>query len=193
VEHGHDEHGHDAHAHESHGHGESGREAHGHGAFDPHVWLAPEPVRVIADNMLAALVEADPAGAEAYRAGHARLLEEIERTDREVRNILADVPRGAAFLVYHPAFAYFARAYGLREVAIQQAGKEPSPRRLAELTEMAREKGVEAIFVEPQFSTREASIIADRIGAEVVEADPLAADWPDNLKRLARAFRSAAK
>jgi len=201
--HGHedDDHGHaethakDARAHggKEHGHDAEHDHGHDHGAFDPHVWTAPGPVRTIALNTAQALAEADPDNAAAYRKGLDAFLAEIASTDEAVRKTLEGVPQGTAFMVFHPAFAYFARDYGLREVAIEQGGKEPGPRELARLTEEAREEGVKVIFVEPQFSRKAAETVARQVGARVEVIDPLAQDWSANLLRVAGAVAAAVR
>ena len=94
-------------------------------------------------------------------------------------------------MVFHPSWGYFAQAYGLRQVTIEIEGKEPKPAHLKELIEHAREDGIKFIFVQPQFSTRSAKAIAGEIGAQVVIADPMAEDWADNLRAVARKFESA--
>jgi hypothetical protein len=75
--------------------------------------------------------------------------------------------------------------------AIEFEGKEPSPRRLGAIVTQARAKGVKVIFVQPQMSRRTAETIAQAIGARVLVADPLAADWAANLRAVAAAFRAA--
>ena len=110
-----------------------------------------------------------------------------------MREALKDVPKGTSFMVFHPAFAYFARDYGLKEVAIEQSGKEPGPRELARLTDEAREEKVAVIFVEPQFSSRAAQTVARQVGARVETIDPLALDWSANLLRVARAFAASGR
>ena len=189
VEHDHEEdHGHAAKKpKDSHGHG------HAHEALDPHVWTAPSTVRVIAHNTAKALRDVDPGNAADYSAGLADFLAEIAATEASVRETLGGVPEGTTFMVFHPAFAYFAHEFDLREVAIEQSGKEPGPRELARLTKEAREEGVKVIFVEPQFSRKAAETVARQVGARVEVIDPLAEDWSVNLKRVADAVAQAVK
>ena len=89
-------------------------------------------------------------------------------------------------MVFHPSWGYFARAYGLRQIPIEIEGKEPKPKTLAKLMHEAEEEGVEALFVQPQFSQRSASIIAESIGARLVTADSLSPEWADNLLSVAK-------
>jgi zinc transport system substrate-binding protein len=89
------------------------------------------------------------------------------------------------FLVFHPAWGYFADAYGLEQIPIERAGKEPGPRRLTALIEQAKAAGTRAIFVQPEFDRRTAQQVARSIGGRVEVATPLAADYVANLKRFA--------
>ncbi|MDD4951259.1 MAG: zinc ABC transporter substrate-binding protein, partial [Desulfovibrionaceae bacterium] len=153
---------------------------------------SPPLARIMADNVLAALSEIDPENARTYAANHASLVRDIEALDRDIRAIFAGVdPAKRRFMVFHPAWGYFAEAYGLTQIPIQAEGKEPGPRTLARLISEAKNLGVRVIFVQPEFSERSAEVIARAIGGRVQAADPLAPDWLENLKQVAGAFRSA--
>lgn len=167
-----------------------GHAGHSHGHGDPHVWMSPALALAQAANMRDALSARDPDGAEAYTRNFERLALEIEGLDAELRGLLAP-HAGRPFYVYHPAFGYFADAYGLEQVAIEHNGAEPSPARLARLVGRAREEGVRAVFVQPAESTRSAALLADAVGGRVVVIDPMRADWPDNLREIARAVASS--
>lgn len=162
----------------------------GHGEGDPHVWLSPEAVRVAAGNIAQALVRVDPDGRAVYEANLAAFAGEIDALDAEIAAALAGLRR-RSLLVQHPAWGYFARRYGLEQMAIESGGKEPSPAALAALVDRARREGVRVIFVQPGFSDRAARVIAQEIGARVVAVDPLAYDWPASLRRAASEFREA--
>jgi zinc transport system substrate-binding protein len=161
---------------------------HDHGDGDPHVWVAPETVAVAAGNIAQALEAADPAGAPLYRANLHSFLEEIDRLDREIRAELAAAPV-RKFIVYHPGWGYFARQYGLEQIAIEAEGKEPGAAQMIELIDRARREGVRLVFIEGGFPRRSAQVIADAVDGQVVLADPQQKDWPDNLRRVAAAFR----
>ncbi len=169
-----------------HGHGHGN----GHGEGDPHVWVAPETVRVAARNIAQALAEADPAHASTYRANLQGFLAEIDRLDRDLRTLLSG--RGhRKFMVYHPSWGYFAREYGLEQIAIEAEGKEPSAARLIHLIDHARHDGVKILFVQGGFPRKSAQVIADEVGGRLVLADPLERDWTANLRRVAAALHEA--
>ncbi len=158
---------------------------HLHTGLDPHIWLAPPLVKIQAAAIRDALAAVDPAHAPAYAANHAAFAREIDALDRELKAMFRDVGQRNRLMVFHPAWGYFARAYGLEQIPIEREGKEPGARGLKRLVERARAQGVRAVFVQPQFSTREARLIAASIGARSVAIDPLAEDWAANLRRAA--------
>jgi len=162
----------------------------GHGEGDPHVWLSPDAVRVAAGNVARALERADPDGKAVYEANLAAFTAEIDALDAEIASKLGGLAH-RAFLVQHPAWGYFARRYGLEQMAIESGGKEPSPAALVRLVERARSEGVRVVFVQPGFSDRGARVVAREIGARVETLDPLAYDWPASLGRASAALQEA--
>ena len=94
-------------------------------------------------------------------------------------------------MVYHPAWGYLARTYGVEQVPVEVEGKEPKPEQLKTLIEESRKQGIRVIFVQPQFSTKSAEILAKAIGGEVVFADNLREDWEKNLRGQAEKFKQA--
>jgi zinc transport system substrate-binding protein len=165
---------------------------HDHGALDPHIWLDPALVKIQAANIRDGLSAVDPEGTDVYARNTAAFLQELDELDREIRDILAPIPADRrTFLVFHPSWGYFARAYGLTQAPIEVDGKEPSPRDMARIIAMGRETGARVVFVQPQFSQKSASVIAAQIDARVVRLDPLAEDWSANLLGAARAFAEA--
>ncbi len=166
------------------------RESDPAGAPDPHIWLSPALVKVQVEHILNALLAADPEGAREYRRNFERFGAQIDQLDSEIKGLLSNA-QGKTFLAFHPAWGYFAQAYGLEQMAIEIDGREPGPASLRRQIEIGRQLGVKWIFVQPQFSTKSARLVADAIGAEVVAADPLAPDWPQNLRRVAMNIKSA--
>ena len=70
------------------------------------------------------------------------------------------------FIIYHPALTYYARDYGLRQIAIEADGKEPSAKQLTQLIRQAREDGVRRIIYQSQFQASAVEVIARDIDAE---------------------------
>jgi len=174
------------HAHgREHEHGD-----HDDAEIDPHVWMSPVMAAQMAERIRDAFAAADPDHAEAYRRNTDRLLGDLRQLDDELREALAPV-RGRTLLVFHPAFGYFARQYGLVQEAVEVGGKSPGPRHIKQLIDLARARQVRVIFVQPQFSRQAAESIASQIGGAVVPVDPLAADYLRNMRRLAETVTEA--
>jgi len=157
---------------------------------DPHVWLSPELVKVQARNIYEALVQLDPAHRDAYEANLDSFVADIDALEADISRALEGVET-RKFMVFHPAWGYFARDFGLEQVPVEVGGQEPSAAELAELIAVAREEGIRVIFAQPEFSTRDAETIAGEIGGEVLLVSPLAPDWLDNLRRVSRTFAEA--
>jgi zinc transport system substrate-binding protein len=136
------------------------------------------------------LVRLDPGGRETYEDGYRSYTAELEALHRRIGAILAPL-KGEILFVYHPAFGYFADAYGLRQVAVETGGAEPSARQLARLIDSARSRGVRVLFVQPQFARTSAEAVAKAIGGAVVPIDALARDYVTNLQRIAGAVEEA--
>jgi ABC-type metal ion transport system, periplasmic component/surface adhesin len=165
-----------------------------HEEMDPHIWVAPSQVKLIATTIANAFAKADPANAKVYSANLASFLREIAGLDAELRSTFASIPAGKrGFLVFHPAWGYLARDYGLTQHSIEFEGKEPSPKRLGQLMSESKNKGYAVVFVQPQMSRRTAQSVANAIGARLVVVDPLAEDWAANLRAVAASFRGNLK
>ena len=163
---------------------------HDHGILDPHIWTSPPLVKMQATRIRDALIAADPAGRAIYTANYKAFAADIETLDAELHEIFQD-RHGMAFMVFHPAWGYFADAYDLEQIPIEIEGKSPKPAQLAELIKAAKAKNIRVIFVQPQFSDTAARTVARAIDGRVVAADPLAEDWIANLRLQAAAFREA--
>jgi zinc transport system substrate-binding protein len=169
-------------------------QTHDHEHEDPHVWVSPPRVREQADVIRDALIAADPPSEDYFRTNHARFVQKIDVLDREIRALFAGTDPGKRhFLAFHPAWGAFARTYGLTQMAVEKDGKPPGPRQVARIIKEAESLGIRVVFAQPEFSTRSAQVIARAIGGTVIPASPLAEDWAENLRRVARAFKEAMK
>lgn len=165
-------------------------EDHDEHGLDPHTWLSPVLAKRQARTIRDALIEADPGGRGVYEAGYQSLAAELDSLNEEIAAVLASY-RGQEIFVYHPAYGYFTDEYGLEQVAVETGGSEPSAQQLARLIERARQRQVRIIFVQPQFSRTGAGAVAEAIGGVVVPLDPLAEDYVENLREMARLIADA--
>ena len=159
---------------------------------DRHTWLGPEPAKIMAFHIRDALCVADGARAEVYRKNCDALVRDIEAAFDELRRELAPL-RGKTVFVYHPAFGYFLDEFGIIQEAVETGGKEPTPRVLGRLIEKVRAGKVRVIFVQAQFPAESAHTAAAAAGAELVNLDPLAADWLANIRTMGEALKRAAE
>ena len=160
---------------QAHGH------SHAHG-IDPHIWTSPRALQRMAANAYEAIHALWPDSVK-YTENHARLQEQLAALDaRTAGKIAASGVR--YFIIYHPALTYYARDYGLQQVAIEDDGKEPSARALARLIEQARRDSVRTIFYQSQFPASAVEVIARDIEAQSVAIDPLKEDVIANIDSL---------
>lgn len=157
---------------------------------DPHIWLSPALTSIQAQTIYDTLAQIDPDHQDTYAANLERFLTDIDTLDRSIRDTLAELPV-RKFMVFHPTWGYFARDYGLEMIPVEIGGQEPSAAEMAGLVDFARHENITVIFAQPELSTRAAETIASEIGGQVVLVNPLAADWADNLQRVADAFARA--
>jgi zinc transport system substrate-binding protein len=165
---------------------------------NPHVWLSPVNAIHQVDMIRDALMRTDPAGSDTYRANAARYIGELRALDKEIRSTVATFSQ-RKFIAFHAAWVYFARDYGLQEVAVVEStpGREPSPADIAGIIRTAKAIGAKAIFAEPQFSQKAAQVIAEESGAKVLLLNALGQPpsyryldlMQYNLAQMSRALR----
>ncbi|PVV11531.1 MAG: ABC transporter substrate-binding protein [gamma proteobacterium symbiont of Ctena orbiculata] len=157
---------------------------------DPHVWTSPPLVKHMAGKIRHKLIQLAPDHAANFTRNHDALLAELDALDAELNRLL-DPLVNRKFMVFHPAWGYFADHYRLIQVPIEHEGKSPGARTLAALIEQAKQEKIKVVFVQPQFDKRQARQVAQAIGGIVVPVDPLAADYADNLRRVGQQFSQA--
>jgi zinc transport system substrate-binding protein len=166
-----------------HAHGAACSASCGSQEGDPHVWLSARNTAVQVRTMAAALAAQLPHQAADIAARADTLLADLAALDTDLARLLAP-HAGQTVLVFHPAFGYFARDYGLVQKAVETGGLAPSPRHVAALLREAEEAGVGTIFIQPQASDDAARILARQAGLRVAVLDPLARDHLANLRRI---------
>lgn len=178
-----------AHEHEHDGEDHAHQHEHEEGEEhpDPHIWLSPTLVKAQARTVADALIDLDPAHQATYEANLSRLLADIDALHQDITKNLAPLTN-RKFLVFHPAWGYFARDYGLEMIPIEVGGQEPSAAELAAIIQKAKAEGITVVFAQPQMNPQSAQTIAKEIGGEVILIDPLAHDWLDNMRRVSDTF-----
>jgi zinc transport system substrate-binding protein len=162
-------------------------------ARDPHIWVNPINVKKIAKNIFKALSSVDVNNSSYYKKRLDLYLRELDSLDKEIKTILQNTPKETKFMVFHPAWGYFATRYNLVQLTIEVEGKKPKPRQLVSIIKEAKREKVKAIFTQPEFSDMVAKTMANALDIEVIKTSPLAKNWADNLKSLATSIAKGNK
>ncbi len=163
---------------------------HSHSGIDPHVWMSPGNMEIMAEKVFDELLKLFPQHKEFLERNYSALLLEIEETGQFASDQLSAY-KGETFLIFHPSLGYFADDYGLLQAAIENEGKEPSSAHMIKIIDMARSKGIKVIFVQQEFDRRNAEIIANEIEGQVIEFNPLSESWPDEIKNLSLSLKNS--
>ncbi len=156
--------------------------------MDPHTWVAPRNVAIMAQTIYENLVKISPENTNAYKQNLNAFLQEIQETDTQIKLLLKDTPSQTKFMVLHPSWGYFANAYDLEQLAIEVEGKSTQPKEIIKIIEEAKEEKVKVIFTQPEFSDKSARIIAKETNARVQKISPLNPKWSQNLINMAEAI-----
>lgn len=157
--------------------------SHTHAAADPHIWTSVKNAGIIAENMAAKLAETDPENAGYYQSNLEKFTLRLDSLD----NVLAgktDSLESKAFLIWHPSLSYFARDYGLEQIAVSSETKELSVASVARIIERAREKNVGILFYQKEFDSRQAETVAKSAGTAIVPINPGAYEWENELNHI---------
>lgn len=159
---------------------EEGHEHSASEAFDPHIWLAPTESKIIAANTLKALKAGFPQHTNVFDANYTRFIGRIDSVSAVINQKLAPL-KNRNILIFHPALAYYARQFNLKQVALELDGKEPSPRHLKEIVDFAHKEDIHIVFIQKEFDSSFATQLSHEIKGEVVVIDPLDYNWEKQL------------
>jgi len=169
-----------------------GGHAHEKGRKDPHTWMAPRLMRIQAHTACAALVEANPSDSSFYRHNLAVVDSTLDDLISFVEQRFANV-KYHTFFIYHPSLGYFANEFGLVQRAVELEGKAPGARQMAEILEPLTGDSVNTLFVDQQSTGTQVKAMMRSMGISVVEINPLADNYPGNLKRIADSIARSLK
>jgi len=158
------------------------------GIADPHTWMSTVNSVVIARNIYKSLVATDPKDSIYFKRNLDRLVEDIADVDKRVRSEIAEC-ESRSFLIYHPILTYFARDYKLRQIAMEEEGREPSASQLGEVIDKSKSERVRTFFVQKEFANKNADIVVRGVGARKEPIDPLGYDWCEEMVNIARKLR----
>ncbi len=160
--------------------------------WDPHTWLSPLLVKKQAETIYKAIVQLDPSGEPYYGANYSAFIKDLDLLHKKIKESLAPA-KGRTIFVFHPAFGYFADAYGLKQMAVETEGKAPKGKKLSMFIKKAKKSGVRVVFVQKQFDRSAARSIANAINGAVIPLNPLAMDYMKSLEEMANKVAEALK
>jgi zinc transport system substrate-binding protein len=149
---------------------------HHHHGVDPHIWSSLTEAKKICQISFDNLIELYPQYKNEFEVNFKVLSNEMDSLDSYIKEKLETL-EGKKFMIYHSALAYYARDYKLEQVSIETDGKEPTPMEIKNIIELALKENIKVIFVQKQFNTHSAEVLAKEINGRVVQVDPLGYDW----------------
>lgn len=159
-----------------------GEHGHAHNGVDPHIWVSPKALALMARTAYDRIHAIYP-DSTSYTVNYEQFAEHLADLDSEVSARLAKSP-SRSFMIFHPGLTYYARDYGLRQIALESDGKEPSVRQLAETVELARAENITKVLYQSEFPRSIVEVAAAEIGAEPVEIDILGYGIIDNILKI---------
>ncbi len=150
------------------------------GETDPHIWISLRNAAIQVNNICTGLIEVDPANKDYYIKNRDDYLQKLTALDGELNQTFA-AKASRIFVVYHPAWTYFARDYNLDQVPILENEKEPGPKYLSSVIDLARKNNITVVFVEPQYNPKSAEVIAREMKASVETLDPLGQNYLEDM------------
>lgn len=158
---------------------------------DPHIWSSPQNMSVMAQNIYNMLCTIDKQNSDKYRENYTKLQTRIRVVNDSVQTILDG--KTPTFMVFHPTLSYFARDYKLKQIPIEDHGKEPSALRMKDLIIEAKKEKVKMILVQQEFDERYAELIAQQVQAQILQINPLSFDWENETIRIAHILSNGAE
>ena len=155
---------------------------------DIHVWVTPTNIEKIGKTIYETLARYDVKNKEYYKKNYETFVKKAQETHLKINELLANTKDGTKFMVFHPAWGYFAKDYKLEQMAIEVEGKEPKPRELQEVLKKAKEINIKTILTQSEFSQQGAKIVAKELGINILGISPLNPNWSQNLINLASAI-----
>ena len=169
----HDDHGHDAKKEEHDDHDD--HEGHGHGEYDPHIWLDPINAKVILNEITEHLIENDSKNASTYKSNLAKALAEI---DKLIIDVITETNTDLSYVVFHDAYQYYENRFNVNILGAMTVNPDvmPGAEQIHEIHEVIEHDNVSCILSEPQFNPDIIKSIAKDTNVKTGVLDPLGAN-----------------
>lgn len=155
---------------------------------NPHIWLSPKRSITMVTEIAEEVSKIDEKNKDYYMANAESYIKELEQLDEYLSSYFSDLER-REFIVYHPAFDYFAEDYNLKVDIIEIEGKETTAKELAALIKNAKEAGIKNVFYQAEIADSQSATIAKELGGRAIQLDPLSPDYIENLKETAKLIK----
>ena len=152
---------------------------------DSHIWLSPKREIIMVNKIAEEMGKIDPDNKSTYEKNAADYVKQLESVDSDIKDALKDV-KNRKIVVYHPAFGYLANDYNLEMFALEDEGKEATASHLKEMIDLAKKDKIKAIFYQAEVDSSQSKAYAEEIGGKTIKLEPLAADYINNLKAMAK-------
>ncbi|MGM0445596.1 MAG: metal ABC transporter solute-binding protein, Zn/Mn family [Bacillota bacterium] len=152
---------------------------------DPHIWLSLKRVEYMVKIIRDELIELKPENKNKYVVNTKNYIEKIKKTEQEIKNILKN-KKDEHLLVYHPSFGYLADEFDLEMVSIEEEGKGATAKHLQDIIDFARENEITRIYHQAEIDSRQTESLAEEINAELIQLDPLAENYLENMLEMAK-------
>ncbi|NLP29589.1 MAG: zinc ABC transporter solute-binding protein [Clostridiales bacterium] len=156
----------------------------GSGERDPHIWLSPKRVKVMVEAIAEEMSKMDEENRDRYLSNAEKYLKELDDLNNKMSSILEDIDN-RKFIVYHPAFQYLADDYNLEMYALEDEGKETTPRHLENMIDFAKGEDIKVIFYQEEIDSHQSKAFAEEINGIAIQLSPLAADYIESMTRMA--------
>ncbi len=163
---------------------------HAHGGIDPHYWMSPGEVKIVAETIHDAMIDLIPGQKTKLDSGLHAFLADIETLDGYLKKQFTEV-KTRKFILFHPSLSYLARDYQLEQLALEYEGKPPSPARMKLLLDEAESAGIRTVFLQSQFDRNNMETLARALRGRVEKIDPLDPDWLNAFYSMAQKLGDA--
>ena len=156
----------------------------GNNINDTHIWMSVRNARIIARNMLDGMIALDGKHKNHYIRNYNELLKKLDTLDKEI-SAKCETHKNEYFLVWRPLLSYFARDYGLQQIAVEIEDSEVTPERIEQVTTFAKSHNAKTFFYQKDLDQRMVETVNKTVKAQMVEFSPMNYSWDEEMLKIA--------